>query len=97
MTQNNRNNVDPVIENVNQLLYTARIAKGIYHHHRKEKRMWSPSPGNTNPSYTTQQSPDMIGGLMVPKTKKVMTRRSSTSMNNELEGRLNNLPSPKNI
>ena len=54
--------------------------------------MWSPNtPGDDkDPSYYTQTPSERIGGLRVPKTTKVMTRRSSTSMNKELDARLNN-------
>ena len=85
MTKNNNFDFKPVVENVNEMLVTAKLAKEIYQVQRKEKRTWSPSPnpspGSYAPSYTTQMSPEVIGGLKVPKTKKVMTRRSSTSMN----------------
>ena len=76
------------------MLNAASLSKEIYQHHTREKRTWSPSPGFTEPSNTTYSPSETIGGLKVPKTKKVMTRRSSTSMNRELDERLRNLPSP---
>ena len=57
MTQNNNSDLKPVVENVNQMLATAQLAKEIYHVQRQEKQTWSPSPHSPSsytPSYTTQ-------------------------------------------
>lgn len=95
MTFNNQENLEPVIEQVIYLLNAGSLGKGVYQYQRREKRTWSPSPTSYNKSNTTYSSPnETIGGLKVPKTKKIMTRRSSTSMNRELDERLKNLPSP---
>jgi hypothetical protein len=91
MLENNNDNMSPVVENVNQFLQIVGINKLVTKSHKSDNRSWSytPSPKTYTELSHNTHSPEMIGGLPVPKPVKIITRRSSESINLELENRFN--------